>query len=696
MSKRIKAFDHDAVHAGNRGLGIDYDAVEQQVDALLVKMTQQQKFNELRGRQKSPIDGLYCAGGDDALAITAFKMVDGPRGARTGTATAFPVAIARAASFDVMLERRVGLAIGLEVAAKGGNVLLAPTINLLRHPGWGRAQETYSEDSHHMGAMAAAFVSGVQNYVLASPKHLALNNLENTRFDLSANIGPRALHEVYLPHFKRCVIEAGAASIMSAYNKVNDIYSGEQPWLLDHILRQDWGFKGFVESDWFLGTRSTAPSLNAGMDIEMPTGFRYSDEKLQQALATGELQQSTIDRSVRRVLRQKLAWQLDQFSQPSADIVECAAHRSLAEDVAAQSLVLLKNSEQILPLADRPGLKIALVGDLAEQINLGDRGSSFVTSTAVSTIKDGLEEVIELSQINFYPETDDWTALERADVTVVAVGLTYRDEGEFIPNMQAEADGGDLARGGDRTQLALPEHQRQLIERATQHSSKVVVLLQGGSAITVGDWIDSVDALIMTWYPGCEGGRAIARTVFGQRNDFGRLPVSIPTGAQQLMPWDVSALELNHDLLHGYRYLDHHQHTPAFAFGFGLSYTQFELSQGQVRRSQTGFTIEVTVTNTGTVAGAAVPQLYVSARESAVFRVKKELKGFGRVPLAAGEQAVLEIELADQELHYYDEERSEWVLEHCCYQLQIGQCSQSLVPLSDWLFDGRNWRTGKM
>ncbi|NJN52755.1 MAG: glycoside hydrolase family 3 protein, partial [Gammaproteobacteria bacterium] len=189
---------------------------------------------------------------------------------RAGTATAFPVAIARAATFNVELERRVGLAIGREVAAKGGNVLLAPTINLLRHPGWGRAQETYSEDPHHMGAMAVAFISGAQNTVLTSPKHFALNNLENTRFELSADIDMRALHEVYLPHFKRCVIEAAAASVMSAYNKVNGVYCGEHEQLLSEILRDDWGFKGFVESDWFLGTRSTVAAVNAGMDIEMP------------------------------------------------------------------------------------------------------------------------------------------------------------------------------------------------------------------------------------------------------------------------------------------------------------------------------------------------------------------------------------------------------------------------------------------
>ncbi len=191
MSRQIKAFDRDVIHQGNRGLAIDHEAVAQRVDALMETMSLGQKVHEIRGQQVQSIDGLYFAGGDDSLGIPPFKMVDGPRGARAGTATAFPVAIARAATFDVELERRVGIAIGLEVAAKGGNVLLAPTINLLRHPGWGRAQETYSEDPYHMGAMAVAFVSGAQNHVLTSPKHFALNNLEMTRFDMSADIDIR-------------------------------------------------------------------------------------------------------------------------------------------------------------------------------------------------------------------------------------------------------------------------------------------------------------------------------------------------------------------------------------------------------------------------------------------------------------------------------------------------------------------------
>jgi len=691
--KRILAFDAAAIHRGNKGLDIDHIAVAHEVDVLLARMTLAQKINELRGHAPRPVEGLYYAGGDESLGLPPYKMVDGPRGARAGKATAFPVAIARAATFDVELERRVGVAIALEVAAKGGNVLLAPTINLLRHPGWGRAQETYSEDPHHMGAMAVAFVSGAQNHVLTSPKHFALNNLENTRFEMSAEVGPRALNELYLPHFKRCVVEAAAASVMSAYNKVNGVYCGEHAQLLTDILREQWGFKGFIESDWFLGTRSTAAALNAGLDIEMPGPYRFTDDKLELALASGELSEAVIHRNARNAVYQKIAWRLADLPVPDPRVVECDAHVELARRVAEQSIVLLKNDGGLLPLSNRSGLRVAVVGDLADIANLGDRGSSFVTSSAVTTPLAGLRERAEQTTLVHFKTDADLSALRDFDVTVVVAGLTYKDEGEFIPVAQQEAEGTDLARGGDRADLALPERERELIQRAARASTRTVVVLEGGSAILVDEWIDSVDALLMVWYPGREGGHAIANVLFGDVNPSGRLPVSFPRSMDQLMPWDVAALSVEHDLLHGYRYLDHHGHAPAFPFGFGLSYTTFTLSNLDVRRLGPSFRISVHVTNTGARAGATVVQLYVGCEESRVLRAKNELKGFGRVELAAGEAAVLEIDVSDDDLRYFDEAIGDWLLEACVYRLSIGFSSRDLPLAMRWRYANDDWTT---
>lgn len=688
--RTVLAFDAAAIHRGNKGLAIDHARIAKRADALVDSMTLAQQFNELRGLQQRPIDGLYYAGGDASLGLPPYAMVDGPRGARAGKATAFPVAIARAATFNVELERRVGLAIGLEVAARGGNVLLAPTINLLRHPGWGRAQETYSEDPFHMGAMAVAFISGAQNHVLTSPKHFALNNLENTRFDLSADVDLRTLHEVYLPHFKRCVQEAAAASIMSAYNKVNGVYCGEHPQLLTTILREEWGFKGFVESDWFLGTRSTADSINAGMDIEMPAAYRFTDEKLVSAMKEGLVSADRIRRNAYSAVYQKLAWGLADLVQPDTNVVECDAHVALATEVAEQSIVLLKNDGDLLPLTDSLSLRIALIGDLADIANLGDRGSSFVSSTTTVSPRAGLEQHVRHGTLEYFASDADLSDLDRFDVAIVVAGLTYKEEGEFIPTAQQAAEGGDLARGGDRGDLALPQHQQDLIRRASAKAKRTLVVLEGGSAILVDDWINHVDALLMAWYPGREGGHAIARVLFGAVNPSGRLPVSFPRTMSQLMPWDITALRVPHDLLHGYRYLDHHRHTPSFPFGFGLSYTRFALSDATVERNGGGFRVHVIVTNTGTRDGATVVQLYVACLESMVFRVPQELKGFGRVALAAGERVRLEIDVTDDDLCYYDTARG-WQLEPCAYEFRLGLSSRELDHRIAWTLNRTSW-----
>jgi len=693
--RRVRAFDADAIHAGNHALGIDAERVAEETDALMASMTLEQKIHEIRGWQPAPIDSLYYAGGDPALGIAPWKMVDGPRGVRAGKATAFPVAIARAASFDVELERRVGLAIGLETAARGANVLLAPTINLLRHPGWGRAQETYSEDPHHTGAMAVAFVSGVQNHVLASPKHFALNNLENTRFELTAEADPRTLHELYLPHFRRCVVEAGAASVMSAYNKVNGVYCGEHPELLDEILRGQWGFQGFVESDWFLGTRSTAAAVRAGMDIEMPAPFRFSDEKLRAALEAGEIDEALIHRNARRSLRQKVAWQLRDDGvagrpRPDASVVECAEHVALAREAAEKSIVLLRNEASVLPLARGAGVSIAVVGDLAARANLGDRGSSMVSSSEVTGPLHGIRAAAGGARVEHFASDADLAALADFDVAVVVAGLTYRDEGEFIPTAQAESEGGDLARGGDRADLALPDPQRRLIERASAAARRTVVVLQGGSAILVSDWVERVDALLMSWYGGREAGHGLARVLFGDVSPAGRLPMAWPRSMDQLMPWDVQALEVPHDLLHGQRWLDHHGHEPQYPFGFGLGYTHFELSDLELARGSEGFLARVDVRNAGDREGATVVQLYVGAHGSRVFRVPRELRAFGRVTLAPGEVATLELEVQDADLRFYDAERGDWELEACEYRFEVGESAGDLPLSAAWrLRDGR-------
>jgi beta-glucosidase len=391
--------------------------------------------------------------------LAPFRMVDGPRGVRAGIATTFPVAMARGASWDPALEAEVGEAIALEARARGANVLLAPAINLLRHPAWGRAQETYGEDPEHVGRMGAAFIAGAQRHLVASAKHFALNSIENSRFEVDVRVDAQSLREVYLPHFERAVRDAHVGSVMSAYNRVNGTYCAENRALLRDTLKGEWSFRGFVESDWILGTRSTAASLEAGLDIEMPQASFYGPALLE-AVRAGSVPEALVDDAVRRILRVKLAFGFDRMRDVSSDVIESAHHTGLALRSAQRSMVLLKNEGSMLPLVAKQVRSLALVGSLSDAHGTGDHGSSAVTSSYVVTAKDGLCDALGASRVVHVPYDVLDGAAERAvkaaDVAVVVVGLTYLEEGENIPFVEG---------GGDRRSLRLPFVHEALIRR---------------------------------------------------------------------------------------------------------------------------------------------------------------------------------------------------------------------------------------
>jgi beta-glucosidase len=373
-------------------------------------------------------------------------------------------------------------------------------------------------------------------------------------------------------------------------------------------------------------------------------------------------------------------------------VVECPAHVELAREAAEKSIVLLRNEGGVLPLSRGPNVSIAIVGDLADTENLGDRGSSMVTPSRVTTPLAGLRAAAGAAAIEYFPSEADLSRLADFDVAVVVAGLTWRDEGEFIPVAQEQAEAAGFARGGDRADLALPAPQRRLVERAAAAARRTVVVLQGGAAILVDDWIDSVEGLLMAWYGGREGGHALARVLFGDVSPSGRLPMAWPRSMDQLMEWDVGALRVPHGLLHGQRWLDHHGLEPRFPFGFGLGYTSFEITDLDIARASEGFTIHVDVRNTGSRRGAAVPQLYVGARGSRVLRAQKELAGFGRVELESGAAVTLAMRVADADLRFYDPERRSWELEACDYCFSLGSSSADLPLSATWRYDEAGWR----
>ncbi|MFW5875511.1 MAG: beta-glucosidase family protein [Myxococcota bacterium] len=661
--------------------GLDPD-VEARVDRLLDRMTLEEKVEQKHGSGGLPFGDVWGTPANDRLGIPGFAMLDGPRGVSkvAGEATAFPVAMARGATWDVELERRIAEAVAVECAAKGCNVLLAPAINILRHPRWGRAQEVYGEDVHHMTRFGVAFVEGAQQHVLASAKHYAANSIEDTRYDVSVEIDERTLREIYLPHFRAVVKEANIASIMTAYNRVNGVYCSENEPLLD-ILKDEWGFHGFVESDWIDGTLSTIPAAEAGLDIEMPSPVFFGDE-LVAAVESGEVSMDTIDASVRRVLRRKLEYGLDDPpAPPDASVVESSAHRALAHEAARKSMVLLKNEAEALPL-DRADLtSVVVAGHLADVENLGDDGSSDVSPSTAVTPLAGLQSASGGAAVTPVAsedvlETADEAAVSAADAAVVVVGLTSEDESEYI-NIDVIG-----SQAGDREGLALSPEHVALIQDVAALNPRTIVVLEGGSAITVESWLADVEAVVMAWYPGMEGGAALAELLFGDASFSGKLPFTVPQTEDQLPPFDNTSLEVPYGHFHGYRHVDRNDTTPRFPFGYGLSYTSFAYENLQLEADVVGpeDTVRVTfeVTNTGPVPGDEVVQLYVGYEGSSVERSVRELKGFDRVSLMAGETKTVTMEVPVRDLAYWDAGADDWIVEPIEYGVQVGTSSRDL------------------
>ncbi len=662
--------------------GHDDAAIEARITTLLAQLTPREKIDLLSG--DGLVGGTWMVNGVERLSVPGLHMLDGPRGLSSMSSlrgTAFPVAMMRGATWDPDLEERVGRAMAIELRSAGADVLLAPTMNILRHPRWGRAQETYSEDTDHMGELALAFVRGVQaEGILASAKHYAANSIEDTRHDVDVRIAERTLREVYLPHFQRVVVEGRVASVMSAYNQVNGLYCDEQPLLLTTILRDEWRFAGFVESDWVLGTHGSVTSLRAGLDIEMPVSAQFRG--LIGALNRGEIEERELDAAVRRILRAMLCFDLDalpprapgeRIDDPSQR--ETAEHLALAREVAARGIVLLRNepvgSVPLLPLdasaLATPG-SVVLLGRNAEAESIGDAGSSAVEPTDVVTAREGLEARLgAASVVTFAGETLDAAAraaVTAASAVVVVTGLSTEDEGE-----------GDLA-GGDRETLALRETEVALIRSAVALNPRVVVVLEGGAAITSADWDDEIPALLFAFYPGSQGGHAITDVLLGDQPPTGRLPFSVPVSEGDLPTFDNVSHTVEYGYLHGYRHLAAGPSPAHYPFGFGLGTTTFTLAaptglQPTYAEGET-LALEVEVTNTGGRAGTETVQLYVTAIDSAVERAPLDLRAFDQVTLEPGGSGTATLEVPVADLSFWDEERGAWVLEAIEYEVRIG------------------------
>jgi len=619
----------------------------------------------------SPIE----AGRVDRLGIPGIRFTDGPRGVVMGNATSFPAAIARAATWDTGLEREIGDAIGAEARVLGANLFAGICVNLAYAPGWGRSQESYGEDPVLLGAMGAAMTEGVNPWVMSCVKHFALNSMEEARFSVDVQVADDVLHEVYLPHF-RTVVAAGADCVMSSYNSVNGVWAGQSRHLLTEILREGWGFDGFVMTDFLFGLRRPIESVAAGQDLEMPLRQQRA-RVLPDALADGRLARADVQTAATRIVSTQVRLALRARPTPATDVVASSAHRELAREAARRGSVLLRNEvrdgARILPFSADALERLAVVGPLADAPNLGDSGSSKVRPPSTSSVLAGLRERLGSRVVPGRDLVEATAAARTADAAVVVVGLSSADEGEAMAQLDAElirtlggitrvpgvarvlskvlsSGSRDRKTGGDRHDLRLRTEDVALIRAVAAVNPRTVVVVITGGAVVLDPWDHEVAGLLLAWYPGMEGGRAIADLLLGDAEPGGRLPVALPRRREDLPVVDWNARTVAYGRWWGQRKLDRDGTAAAYPFGFGLGYTTFTLAGlriGPVEAER--FTATVSVTNTGERPGRHVVQVYAHLPHQE--RPVRALLGFQAVgEVAPGETRTVTVDCATRPL----------------------------------------------
>ncbi|MEB3185267.1 MAG: glycoside hydrolase family 3 C-terminal domain-containing protein, partial [Cyanobacteriota bacterium] len=567
--------------------------------------------------------------------------------------------------------------------------------------------------------LGAAMTRGIERHAIACVKHFACNSIDSSRFLVDVQAEPRVLHELYLPQFRAC-LEAGAGSVMSAYNRVNGHWCSQSSELLTAILKRRWGFQGLVVSDFIFGVRDGVAALEAGLDLEMPFPMILLGS-LPQALAEGRVATQRIDDAVLRLLRLQL--RIPSGAYPRS-LRRCPEHLALAREAARQAIVLLRNEpveggQPLLPLRD-PG-SLAVIGALADRVNLGDRGSSDTRppAGAVVTPLQGLRLARPDLPIHFSEGHDPQQAAAlacRCSAAVLVLGLDWRLEGEHIhpgdiapvlvqipppgwllgsrlwPGVQpawrrvmrgiawltsfaSARKGGDFA-AGDRTHLGLPAEQVALIRAVAAANPRTVVVLMGGGAIRCSDWDQLVPGLLLLWYPGEQGGHALAEVLFGTVSPSGRLPFTIPFREDQLPPFEPRAEQVRYDLWHGYRHLQRQGEPAAYPFGFGLSYSRFtlnDLTAAVQQPAQVWVELAVSVLNAGPMEAAEVVQVYLEPPGQLLERPRRTLAAFERLSLHPGEQRRLSLRIPLRQLACFDPQRDAFVLEAGVHRLVVAR-----------------------
>jgi beta-glucosidase len=645
-----------------------------QIQAIIAKMTLEEKAALCTGASAWTTTSI------ERLGVPEMIVSDGPHGVRriadihsmaneSLPATCFPTASCLASTWDTALVRKMGEALAEECIALNVDVILGPGTNIKRSPLGGRNFEYFSEDPYLAGEMAASLINGVQSKgVGTSLKHFAANNQEFQRFTINAEVDARTLREIYLPAFEKAVKQAKPWTVMCSYNKLNGTFASEHPYLLTEILKNEWGFKGLVVSDWG-AVRDRVAALQAGLDWEMPGPQPRRVQAVVDAVRSGELAEAVLDESVRRILT--IVFKAKET--PKTGTFDVDAHHELAHQIASEGMVLLKNNG-LLPLKGQQ--QIAVIGRSAESAHFQGGGSSHINPTKVAVPFKELKAQAGPAEITYAPGypadnsfrqdlIDEAVALAGvAEVAVLYIALPTFKESE----------------GYDRVDLNLTDQQVALIQAVSRVQPKTVVVLNNGSPVAMDAWIDGVAAVLESWMMGQAGGAAIADVLFGKVNPSGKLAETFPlklsdTPAYLNWPGGAGAVRYGEGLFIGYRYYDAKQMAVLFPFGYGLSYTTFAYNNPRVSQKTfkdvDGITVTLDVTNTGSRAGKEIVQVYVHDQKSGLVRPEKELKGFAKVELQPGETKTVSISLDFRSFAYYHPEYKQWITESGDFDLLI-------------------------
>jgi beta-glucosidase len=623
----------------------------------------------------------------ERLGVPEMIVSDGPHGVRrvpdvhsmgqaSLPATCFPTASCLASTWDVDLLREMGNALAEEAIALNVDVLLGPGVNMKRSPLGGRNFEYFSEDPFLAGELAVGLIDGIQSKgVGTSLKHFAANNQEFQRFSISAEVDERTLREIYLPAFETAVKRAQPWTVMCSYNKLNGTFASEHRTLLTEILKNEWGFEGLVVSDWG-AVRNRVPALKAGLDWEMPGPQDRRVKAVVEAVRSGELDEAVLDESVRRILQ--IVFKAKETVKGGTFDVD--GHHELARKVAAEGMVLLKN-DGLLPLKGHQ--HIAVIGRSAEAAHFQGGGSSHINPTKTAVPFKELQERADDAELTYaegYPTDNSF----RQDLINQAVGLAKTADVALLyialPTFKE-------SEGYDRKDLDLTAQQVALIQAVAAVQPKTVVVLNNGAPVAMCAWIDSVSAVLEGWMMGQAGGAALADVLFGRVNPGGKLAETFPlkladTPAHTNWPGDAGKVHYGEGLFIGYRYYDAKEMPVLFPFGFGLSYTTFEYSNPRVSarsfKDEDGVTVTVDVTNTGSMAGKEIVQVYVHDHEAGLVRPEKELKGFAKVELKPGETKSVSVMLDFRAFAFWHPEFKQWVTESGNFDLLIGASSADI------------------